>query len=82
MADDFHLYYLGDDDANKPEGFDDVDLTDGIDEINCGGNAEVISSTWYTLAGMRVARPETRGIYIRLDRFSDGTEKSNKILVK
>ncbi len=31
---------------------------------------------------MRVTRPETRGIYIRLDRFSDGTEKSNKILVK
>ena len=75
--DNFRLYYLGDGDANKPDGF-----VDSIDGVAADGTAKVVSSAWYTINGVRVAEPKQRGIYIRQDMMNDGTKKTVKVLVK
>ena len=75
--DNFRLYYYGDGDANKPDGFED-----GIDDVAAEGTATVVSSTWTTLNGMKVAEPKQRGIYIRVDKMSDGTRRAVKVLVR
>lgn len=75
--DNFRLYYYGDGDANRPDGF-----VDGIDGVSADGAATVVNSAWYTINGVRVAEPKQRGIYIRQDLMSDGTKKSVKVLVK
>lgn len=74
--DNFRLYYYGDGDANKPDGF-----VDSIDGVVTDGMATVVSSVWYTLNGIRVVEPKQRGIYIRQDMMSDGTKKTVKVLV-
>ena len=58
--DNFRLYYYGDGDANRPDGF-----VDGIDGVSADGAATVVNSAWYTINGVRVAEPKQRGIYIR-----------------
>ena len=73
--DNFRLYYYGDGDANKPDGF-----VDSIDGVVTDGMATVVSSVWYTLNGIRVVEPKQRGIYIRQDMMSDGTKKTVKVL--
>ena len=75
--DNFHLYYLGDGDANKPD-----DFVSSVEEAVADGKATVVSSAWYTINGVRVAEPKQRGIYIRQDMMSDGTKKTVKVLVK
>ena len=75
--DNFRLYYLGDGDANRPD-----DLGDSIEDVAADGTATVVGSTWTTLNGMKVAEPKQRGIYIRIDRMSDGTSRAVKVLVK
>ena len=73
--DNFRLYYLGDGDANRPD-----DLGDSIEDV--AADATVVGSTWTTLNGMKVAEPKQRGIYIRIDKMSDGTSRAVKVLVK
>ena len=73
--DNFRLYYLGDGDANRPD-----DLGDSIEDV--AADATVVGSTWTTLNGMKVAEPKQRGIYIRIDKMSDGTTRAVKVLVK
>ena len=75
--DNFRLYYLGAGDANRPD-----DLEDSIEDVAADGTATVVGSTWTTLNGMKVAEPKQRGIYIRIDRMSDGTSRAVKVLVK
>ncbi|WP_302561708.1 hypothetical protein [Paraprevotella clara] len=75
--DNFHLYYLGDGDANKPD-----DFVSSVEEAVADGKATVVSSAWYTINGVRVAEPKQRGIYIRQDKMSDGTTKSVKVMVR
>ena len=75
--DNFRLYYYGDGDANRPDGF-----VDGIDGVSADGAVTVVSSVWYTINGVRVDGPKQRGIYIRQDLMSDGTKKAVKVLVK
>ena len=75
--DNFRLYYYGDGDANRPDGF-----VDGIDGVSADGAVTVVSSVWYTINGVRVAEPKQRGIYIRRDKMSDGTVKAEKVMVK
>ena len=75
--DNFRLYYYGDGDANRPDGF-----VDGIDGVSADGAATVVNSAWYTINGVRVAEPKQRGIYIRQDMMSDGTKKTMKVLVR
>ena len=75
--DNFRLYYLGDGDANRPD-----DLGDSIEDVAADGTATVVGSTWTTLNGMKVAEPKQRGIYIRIDKMSDGTSRAVKVLVK
>ena len=75
--DNFRLYYYGDGDANRPDGF-----VDGIDGVSADGAVTVVSSVWYTINGVRVDGPKQRGIYIRQDLMSAGTKKAAKVLVK
>ena len=75
--DNFRLYYYGDGDANKPDGFED-----SIDDVAAEGTATVVGSTWTTLNGMKIAEPKQRGIYIRIDKMSDGTSRAVKVLVR
>ena len=75
--DNFHLYYLGDGDANKPD-----DFVSSVEETVAAGKATVVSSAWYTINGVRVAEPKQRGIYIRQDKMSDGTTQSLKVMVR
>ena len=75
--DNFRLYYYGDGDANRPDGF-----VDGIDGVSADGAVTVVSSVWYTINGVRVDGSKQRGIYIRQDLMSDGTKKAVKVLVK
>lgn len=82
LIDDFHLYYLGDGEANRPEGLDDVDISDGISDNVADEKSTVVGTAWYNLNGMRISRPTQRGIYIREDRMSDGTKKVKKILMQ
>ena len=75
--DNFRLYYLGAGDENRPD-----DIEDSIEDVAAEGTATVVSSTWTTLNGMKVAEPKQRGIYIRIDKMSDGTTRAMKVLVK
>ena len=75
--DNFRLYYLGDGDANRPD-----DFTDDVEDVIGEGTAEVVGTTWATLNGMKIAEPKQGGIYIRIDKMSDGTTKATKVLVK
>ena len=71
--DDFSLIYWGDGDENAPTAVDDV-----ISE-----NAAIVLATeWYTIDGMRVAEPKKGGIYIRVNKMSDGSKKAMKVMVK
>ena len=63
--------------ANKPDGFED-----SIDDVAAEGTATVVGSTWTTLNGMKIAEPKQRGIYIRVDKMSDGTSRAVKVLVR
>ena len=75
--DNFKLLYYGDGDANKPD-----DFVSSVEETVADGKATVVSSTWYTINGVRVAEPKQRGIYIRQDKMSDGTTRSLKVMVR
>ena len=75
--DNFHLYYLGAGEANRPD-----DIPNGVEDAVADGKATVVSSAWYTINGVRVAEPKQRGIYIRQDKMSDGTTQSVKVMVR
>ena len=78
LIDDFHLYYLGDGDANKPDDMGTTSVEDAVAE----GTAEVVASQWFTINGVRVDEPKQRGIYIRQDILADGSKKAVKVMVK
>lgn len=76
LFDNFQLFYLGDG-AEAPD-----DIETAIGETAADGAVSVVSSTWYTINGVRVSEPAQRGIYIRQDVMSDGTTKTLKVMVK
>lgn len=75
-VDNFQLFYLGDGDANRPD-----DFVSNVEDVISEGTAEVVSTTWVTLDGVKVNAPTQRGIYIRVNKMSDGTLKTTKVLV-
>ena len=77
--DDFHLYYLGDGEENRP---DDMGSLTGVEETVTENVAEVVASQWYTLNGVQVSQPGQRGVYIRVDWMSDGSKKAVKVMVR
>lgn len=44
-----------------------------------GADKEIVDSVYYDLTGRRIAEPE-HGLYIRVDRYSDGTTRSVKTI--
>ena len=42
----------------------------------------VIVTEWFTLGGIRVDKPQQSGLYIRVDRLSNGTHKVGKVLIR
>lgn len=70
IFDNFTLKYTG---SDKP---------DAIETVAAESAAEVVSTAYYTIGGVRVAQPTVRGLYIRVDALSDGSSKVTKILVK
>lgn len=72
IFDNFQLFYTG---TEKPNISTAIE---GIEEAT----ADVVSSTYYTIGGIRIAKPAQSGLYIREDLLSDGTKKVTKILVK
>lgn len=74
--DEFRLYYYGDGEANRPDDMPDLvgqAVPDGL---------SVLVTEWFTLGGVRVDKPQQSGLYIRVDRLSDGTRKAVKVLIR
>lgn len=55
----------------------------GVDGID-GDGAAVVSEMWFTTEGVRIAKPSTgkRGIYVVKRKYSNGTVRSEKVIVK
>lgn len=70
--DNFQLTYYGAGAENQPDAIEGVE----------NGKATVLTSTWYTIAGVQIATPKQRGFYIREDVMSDGTTQTLKVFVK
>ena len=77
IFDNFQLFYLGDGEANMPDGFDPTKIEDAADET-----ATVVTTNWYTIGGVKVSSPAKSGIYIREEVMSDGTLNVKKVIVK
>ncbi len=45
-----------------------------------GNGADIVSTTYYDMQGREIRRPGN-GIYIRIDRLSDGTTRSHKTII-
>ena len=54
-------------------------LATGIDEIANGGNANVASTAYYNLQGVRVGK-DYKGVVIKVDTMLDGKQVSAKIM--
>ena len=74
--DKFRLYYYGDGEANRPD-----DMPDMVGQAVPDG-LSVIVTEWFTLGGIRVDKPQQSGLYIRVDRLSNGTHKVVKVLIR
>ena len=73
--DDFALLYLGDGEENNPGVV-------GVDDVIGESTATVVATEWYTIDGMRVAEPKKGGIYVRVNKMDDGSQKATKVLIK
>lgn len=73
--DDFALLYLGDGEENNPGVV-------GVDDVIGESAATVVATEWYTIDGMRVAEPKKGGIYVRVNKMDDGSQKAAKVLIK
>ena len=54
----------------------------GVDKVSGDSSAEVISSMYYDLRGARISQPASGQLYIRIDKMSDGTVRSKKVVVR
>lgn len=70
IFDNFQLFFTGDE---KP-----VVAIEGVE----ASTASVVSAEYYTIDGVRIAKPAKSGLYIRKALLSDGTTKVTKIMVK
>lgn len=70
IFDNFQLFFTGDE---KP-----VVAIEGVET----STASVVSAEYYTINGVRIAKPAKSGLYIRKALLSDGTTKVTKIMVK
>ena len=73
--DDFALLYLGDGEENNPGVV-------GVDDVIGESTATVVATEWYTIDGMRVSEPKKGGIYVRVNKMDDGSQKATKVLIK
>ena len=69
--DNFQLSYFGNN-VEPPISVEGVE----------NGKATILSSSWYTIAGIKIGTPKQRGFYIREDVMSDGTKQTVKVFVK
>ena len=70
--DNFQLFYYGNGSEDNPTGIQ-----------NIGNNPiKIIHTTYYTIDGVRIAKPIQSGLYIRKDEFADGTVQTSKIIIK
>lgn len=54
----------------------------GIEDVVAPSASEVVAVRYYTLAGIAVAAPSARGLYIKVEILADGTTRSVKTLVR
>lgn len=74
QTDDVFIATCGDFQAKWPVTFN---TTTGVSDVQ--SNKQVLSRTYYNVAGVQVAQPEAGQIYIEVLRYTDGTAVSNKI---
>ena len=77
IFDDFRWYYMGDGEANMPDGFDPNSVDETLNKAE-----EVVATNWYTISGMRISTPVQKGIYIREDVKADGSKNVRKVMVE
>lgn len=54
----------------------------GVESVSADSSrADVVATEWYDLQGRKVTRPAA-GLYIRVDRLSDGTARTGKTVVR
>lgn len=70
IFDNFQLFFTGDEEP--------VVAIEGVET----STANVVSAEYYTINGVRIAKPAKSGLYIRKALLSDGTTKVTKIMVK
>lgn len=70
IFDNFQLFFTGDEEP--------VVAIEGVE----AATASVVSAEYYTIDGVRIAKPAKSGLYIRKALLSDGTTKVTKIMVK
>lgn len=56
------------------------EIPTGLENIETA-HGDIVDSVYHDLAGRRIAKP-TGGIYIRTDRYSDGTVRTRKVSVR
>ena len=54
----------------------------GVETITVKPGATAVESTYYNLQGVRIAAPSAGQVLIRVDRMSDGTVRSSKVVVR
>ena len=54
----------------------------GVETITVKPGATAVESTYYNLQGVRIAAPSAGQVLIRVDRMSDGSIRSSKVLVR
>ena len=56
-------------------------VVNGVEEIKSDLEAvDIVSEEWYTLSGLKVERPQN-GIYLKVTKYSDGTNRTFKVVV-
>ena len=71
------VYRLGDEMAVSERAY--FGKKDGISKVE--SDAQITDTRYYDLSG-RATSADMPGIYIRIDRMSDGSEKRSKIIVR
>lgn len=63
-------------------GIDPVSLDEsGVNGVMSDSHGEIISTEWYDITGLRISHaPSRNGLYIRTDRYADGSVRSTKLI--
>lgn len=63
-------------------GIDPVSLDEsGVKGVMSDSHGEIVSTEWYDITGLRISQaPGRNGLYIRTDRYADGSVRSTKLI--